>query len=114
MVGDHFLPKISPTKGNMWFGARGKPSRQYIGLFDVLDCIGQVAYHLALLPHLSIVHPVFHVSMLKEYRPNNSHIVSFLEIELHPDLMDRKDVVNIVDHWVKTLRRKEVPLELVH
>ena len=54
-------------KGVMRFGKRGKLSPRYIGPFEVLKRVGEVAYELALPPGLSGVHPVFLVSMLKRY-----------------------------------------------
>lgn len=69
-----------------------------------------MAYQLAILPHLSVVNNVFRVLLLKAYHIDNSHIVSFREIELQPDLTHLKDVVKIVGHGVKILRRKKVPL----
>lgn len=69
-----------------------------------------MAYQLAILPHLSVVNNVFRVLLLKAYHIDNSHIVSFREIELQPDLTHLKDVVKIVGYGVKILRRKKVPL----
>ena len=67
MEGEQVLLKVSPMKGVMRFGKRGKISPRYIGPFEVLKHVGEVAYKLALPPELSGVHPVFHVSMLKRY-----------------------------------------------
>lgn len=94
----------------MRFGIQGKLGPRYIGLLDDLEHIGQVACRLALLPHLSSVYDVFHVSLLKEYHPDNSHIVSFREIEFHPDLTYPEDAMKVIDRRVKTLKCKEVPL----
>ena len=65
MEGEQVLLKVSPMKGVMRFGKQGKLSPRYIGPFEVLKRLGDVAYELALPPGLSGVHPVFHVSMLK-------------------------------------------------
>ena len=67
MEGEQVLLKVSPMKGVMRFGKRGKLSPRYIGPFEVLKRVGEVAYELALPPGQSGVHPVFHVSMLKRY-----------------------------------------------
>ena len=58
--------KISSTKGIMRFGKKGKLSPRYVGPFEVLEKIGDIAYRLALPLDLSHVHPVFYVSMLRK------------------------------------------------
>ncbi|XP_070011280.1 uncharacterized protein [Nicotiana sylvestris] len=57
MVGEKVLQKVSPMKGLMRFGKKGKLSPRFIGPFEVLHRIGEVAYELALLHSLSGVHP---------------------------------------------------------
>ncbi|KAH0729479.1 hypothetical protein KY290_000601 [Solanum tuberosum] len=66
-AGEQVLLKVSPIEGVMRFGKKGKLSPRYIGPFEIIVCVGSVAYMLALPPSLSGVHPVFHVSMLKNY-----------------------------------------------
>ena len=58
-IGDQVLLKVSPMKGVMRFGKRGKLSPRYIGPFEIVDCIGDVAYELALPPGLAGVYLVF-------------------------------------------------------
>ena len=55
---------VSPKKGVMRFGKKGKLSPRYMGLFKILERVKVVAYKLALLPEFPNVHPLFHVSML--------------------------------------------------
>ena len=61
MVGERVLLKVSPMKGVMRFGKKGKLSPRYIGPFEIVERIGEVAYQLALPPGLSGVHHVFHI-----------------------------------------------------
>nr|GEU78656.1 putative reverse transcriptase domain, ribonuclease H-like domain, aspartic peptidase domain protein [Tanacetum cinerariifolium] len=65
-VGDQVMLKVSPWKGVVRFGKRGKLNPRYIGPFKVLANIGTVAYRLELLEQLSRVHSTFHVSNLKK------------------------------------------------
>ena len=74
-VGDHVFLKVMPKRGVVRSGKRGKLSPRFIGPFEILERIGVVAYRLALPPNMSGVHEVFHVSMLREYTPDPSHVV---------------------------------------
>ena len=65
----------------MRFEKKGKLSPRYIGPFEVLGLKGEVAYELALPPELSQVHLVFHVSMLKKYVPDPSHVIEYQPLE---------------------------------
>ena len=67
--------KVSPVRGTLRFGYKGKLARKYIGPYEILSKVGDVAYRLALPPELFEVHNVFHVSMLKKYIPNPSHVL---------------------------------------
>ncbi|TYK23819.1 pol protein [Cucumis melo var. makuwa] len=73
-VGDKVFLKVSPMKGVLRFERRGKLSPRFVGLFDILERISPVAYRLALPPSLSAVHDVFHVSMLRKYVSDPSHV----------------------------------------
>ena len=59
------------------FGKKGKLSPRFIGPFKVVQWVGECAYHLALPPSLSGVHDVFHVSMLREYIIDPSHVLDY-------------------------------------
>ena len=72
-VGDYVWLKISPMKGVVHFGKRGKLSPRYIGPFEILSRVGSSAYQLALPLALSVVHNIFHVLILRKYVPDISH-----------------------------------------
>ena len=78
--------KISSMKRVVHFGKRGKLSPRYIGPFEILSRVGSRAYQLALPLALSAVHNVFHVSMLRKYVPDESHVLDFTELGVALDL----------------------------
>ena len=69
-----------------------------------------MAYRLALPPELEKIHNVFHVSMLRRYRLDPSHVVSSETIELRPNLMYEEGLVEIFAREVKELQKKRIPL----
>ena len=92
------------------FEKRGKLSPRYIGPFEVLERVGAVAYRLALSPSLSTVHEVFHVSMLRKYTPNPTHIVDWGELVIDADGTFEEGPVRIMDSREQVLRGKIVRL----
>ena len=85
-VEDRVFLKLSPWKGVVRFGKRGKLSPRYIGPLEIVERIGLVAYRLDLSDELSRVHNVFHISMLRKYISDPSHVLETPEIELRDDL----------------------------
>ncbi|KAL5541347.1 hypothetical protein UlMin_045674 [Ulmus minor] len=96
--------------GVMRFGKKGKLSPRFIGPFEILERVGKVAYKLALPPELSSVHNVFHVSMLKKYVSDPSHVLEHEPIQVNEDLTYEEKPVQILDQKDKTLRNKVIPL----
>ncbi|XP_028075716.1 uncharacterized protein LOC114277957 [Camellia sinensis] len=94
----------------MRFGKSGKLSRQFIAPFDIIEPIREVAYRLALLPQLSEVHNVFHVSILCKYEPGPSHVLDWTEIEGDEDVSYEERTIQILDTWEQVLRGKKIPL----
>ena len=109
-VGDHVFLKISPMKGVMRFGKKGKLTPRYIGPFEILDRVGNVSYRLALPPNFGHVHPVVHISMLRKYVPHPSHILQTQEIQVDKDLSYEEVPVAIVDRQIRKLRNKEIAM----
>ncbi|XP_070017377.1 uncharacterized protein [Nicotiana sylvestris] len=101
IAGKKVLLRVSPINGVMRFGKKGKLSPRYIGLFEVLERIGEVAYKLTLPHSLSSVHPVFHVSMLRKYFGEPSHVLDFSTVQLDGDLTYDMELVAILDWQVK-------------
>jgi len=74
-VGDHLFLKVSPLKGSLRFGQRGKLTPRFIRPIEILQRVGPVAYCLALPPSLQGIYDVFHVSNLHRYLPDPSQII---------------------------------------
>ncbi|XP_035830815.1 uncharacterized protein LOC118480199, partial [Helianthus annuus] len=109
-VGDRVLLKVSPWKGVVRFGKRGKLNPRYVGPFEILEKIGKVAYRLNLPPELGAVHNVFHVSNLKKCLSDETLIVPFKELTIDERLQFVEKPVEITDRDVKVLKNKRIPL----
>ena len=83
---------------------------RFIGSYEVIEKVGPVPYRLALTPELEKIHNVFHVSMLRSYRLDSSHVVSSETIKLRPDLTYEEEPVEILAREVKELWNKRIPL----
>ncbi|WMV51482.1 hypothetical protein MTR67_044867 [Solanum verrucosum] len=95
-------------KGVMRFGKKGNLSPRYIGLYRISKRIGNVAYELELPQELAVVHPVFHISMLKKCMGDPSVIIPTANIEIKDTLSYGEIPVQILDRQVRKLRTKEV------
>ena len=109
-VEDQVFLKLSPRKGVVRFGKRGKLNPCYIGPFEIVDGIGPVAYRLDLPDEFSRVHNVFHISMLRKYIPDSSHVLETPEIELRDDLSYEEQPVQILGREEKEICNKTVSL----
>lgn len=107
-VGDHVFLKVSPTRGVMRFGLRGKLSPRFVGPFEILERIREVAYRLALPPILSRVHNVFHISMLRKYVPDSNHVIGYEALPIREDLSYEEQPIRIVDTKDQVLRRRVI------
>ncbi|GJY91432.1 hypothetical protein Tco_0506628 [Tanacetum coccineum] len=102
-VGDRVLLKVSPWKGVIRFGKKGKLAPRYVGPFEILERIGPVAYRLRLPEELSGVHDTFHVSNLKKCLADASLHVPLDEIKVDKTLRFVEEPVEIMDREVKSL-----------
>ena len=81
-VGNKIFLKVSPWRKILWFGKKGKLSPRFIGPYEVSERIGPMAYLLALPSELAKLHNVFHVSMLRRYRSDESHILPEQDVQV--------------------------------
>ena len=109
-VGDKVFLKVSSWKKILQFGQKGKLSPRFIGPYEILERIGPMAYRLALPPELAKLHDVFHVSMLRRYRSDESNILPVQEIQVHEDFSYDEEPKEILARKVKRLWNKQVPL----
>ncbi|GJZ14000.1 putative reverse transcriptase domain-containing protein [Tanacetum coccineum] len=107
-VGDRVMLKVSPWKGVVHFGKKGKLAPRYVGPFEILERIGPVTYWLRLFEELSGVHDTFHVSNLKKCLADASLHVPLNEIKVNETLRFVEEPVEIMDHEIKSLKRSKI------
>ncbi|KAK6131132.1 hypothetical protein DH2020_035131 [Rehmannia glutinosa] len=110
ILDDQVFLKVASMKGVMRFGKKEKLSPRYFGPFHITERIGDAAYRLDLPASMAQVHNVFHVSMLRKYISNQSHILKQEPIELKADLSYEEIPVEILLREVDKLRNKEISL----
>ncbi|XP_074336303.1 uncharacterized protein LOC141673452 [Apium graveolens] len=106
---DHVFLKISPCKGVKRFGMKGKLSPRYVGLFDIMEKVGEVSYRVALPPQLSHVHNVFHVSVLRGYKYHPLHVVQYPLHKIGEDLSCEEEAEVILAREERVLRKNIIP-----
>ncbi|XP_063942622.1 uncharacterized protein LOC135150292 [Daucus carota subsp. sativus] len=87
---------------------KGKLSPRYVGPFDVIERVGEVAYRVALPPQLSHVHNVFHVSVLKGYKYHPFHVVQYSLHKIREDLSCEEEAEAILDLEERVMRKKNI------
>ncbi|GJY30517.1 putative reverse transcriptase domain-containing protein [Tanacetum coccineum] len=109
-VGDKVMLKVSPWKGVIRFGKRGKLSPRFVGPFKVIERIGPVAYKLELPDKLRGIHNTFHVSNLKRCFVNDDVVIPLDEVQLDNKLHFVEEPVEIMDREVKRLKQSRIPI----
>ncbi|XP_073041994.1 uncharacterized protein [Primulina eburnea] len=117
-VGEKSYVKVSPMKGVVRFNKAGKLHPRYIGPFEILERIGTLAYRLALPPDMSRIHNVFHVSQLRKYIPDPSHVLEtgplLMESNLNEKLRYEEVPIRILDTKEQVLRRRNISYVKIH
>ncbi|XP_017624980.1 uncharacterized protein LOC108468609 [Gossypium arboreum] len=92
------------------FDRKGKLSIRFIKPHRILKCVGPITYQLELPSKLDRIHDVFHVSMLRRYHSDPTHIVPVEDLKDRQDLTFKVEPVQVLDRDVKVLRKKSIPL----
>ena len=108
-IGDKVFLQVAPMKGVMRFGKKGKLSPRFVGPFEALERVGEVAYRIALTSALSGIHNVFHESMLRKYILDPSHVLSYEPFQIRDDLSYEEVSVEILDCKGQVLRNRTIP-----
>ncbi|KAJ9557171.1 hypothetical protein OSB04_011785 [Centaurea solstitialis] len=109
-VGDKVLLKVSPWKGLIRFGKKGKLSPRFVGPFKVMERIGPVAYRLDLPLELSSIHDTFHVSNLKNCLSGETVVLPLEEIQIDEQLRAAEEPNENLEREIKQLRRSKIPI----
>ncbi|GJU00346.1 putative reverse transcriptase domain-containing protein [Tanacetum coccineum] len=102
--------QVSPWKGVVHFGKRGKLNPRYVGSFKVLKKVGAVSYKLELLQELSRVHNTFHVSNLKKCYADEPFVVLLDGLHIDDKLYFVEEPVEIMDREVKRLKQSRITI----
>ncbi|GKD87183.1 putative reverse transcriptase domain-containing protein [Tanacetum coccineum] len=109
-VGDKVMLKVSPWKGVVCFGKRGKLNPRYVGPFKVIERVGTVAYKIELPQQLSRVHNTFHVSNLKKCLSDESLVIPLEELRVDDKLHFVEEPIEVMDREIKHLKRSRIPI----
>nr|KYP71512.1 Retrovirus-related Pol polyprotein from transposon 17.6 [Cajanus cajan] len=108
--GEHVFLKVTPTSGVGRALKARKLTPRFVGPYQIIQRVGPVAYRLALPPSPSNLHGVFHVSQLRKYVHDPSHVVELDDVGVKENLTFEKLPVVLVDHKLKELRGKSIAL----
>ncbi|GJZ59855.1 putative reverse transcriptase domain-containing protein [Tanacetum coccineum] len=109
-VGDYVLLKVSPWKGVVRFGKKGKLAPRFVGPFEIVEKVGFVAYRLRLPEELNGIHDMFHVSDLKKCLADPTLEVPLDEIQVDAKLNFMEETVEILEREFKKLKRSRISI----
>jgi len=108
--GDHVFLWVTPITSIIRVLKSRKLTPRFLRPYQITRRIGATAYEIALPPHLSNLHNVFHVSQLRKYIASPNHVLESDEVQVREDLTMPVRLVHILDTQVKQLRGKELKM----
>jgi hypothetical protein len=109
-VGDLVYLRVSPTKGVQQFGVKGKLAPRYVGLYEIIEECGPMAYRVRLPSQLAAIHDVFYVSQLKKCVRVPAEIVEQKEIMVEPNISYVERSIRILDQKERSARRAVIKM----
>nr|GFB86347.1 putative reverse transcriptase domain-containing protein [Tanacetum cinerariifolium] len=109
-VGDKVMLKVSPWKGVVRFGKRGKLNPHYICPFKVLTKVGTIAYRLKQPQQLSRVHSTFHISNLRKCLSDEPLAIPLDELHIDDKFRFVDEPIEIMERQIKRLRQSRIPI----
>ncbi|XP_050917838.1 uncharacterized protein LOC127135065 [Lathyrus oleraceus] len=109
-VDDHVFLRVTPVTGVGRVLKSRKLTSRFIGPYQIFEKVGDVAYRITLPPSLANLHYVFHVSQLRRYIVDPSHIVQLDDVKVRDNLTVETLPMRIEDREVKQIRGKEIAL----
>ena len=106
--GDHVFLRVTSTTGVGRALKSRKLTSRFIGPFEILKRVGKVAYRIALPPSLTNLHDVFHVSQLRKYVSDPTHVIESDNVQVRDDLTIESLPLRIEGREIKRLRNKEI------
>jgi hypothetical protein len=107
-VGDQVFLRVKPHKSLIKFGKGAKISPRFMGPFVIVERKGLMAYRLALPDSLRCTHDVFHVSVLRHYISDPTHVIDMSSLQVLDEGALMAEPICILDHRIRQLRRRTV------
>nr|GEZ12502.1 putative reverse transcriptase domain-containing protein [Tanacetum cinerariifolium] len=109
-IGDYVLLKVSPWKGVVRFGKKGKLAPRFVEPFKIIEKVGPVDYQLNFPEELNGVHDTFRVSNLKKCLADPTLQVPFDKIRVDAKLNFMEEPIEILEREFKKLKRSGIAI----
>jgi hypothetical protein len=102
-VGNPVFLRVKPHKILIKFAKGSKISPRFMGTFEIVERKGSVAYRLALLDSLRCMHDVFHVSILRHYINDPTHVIDMSSFQVLNEGALTAEPIHILDHRIRQI-----------